>query len=323
MSKGRKKKSNDKNFQKYVNKNRRPSNEKAVESHLVNLERETNEICSFWEDYWLFLSRERERRIDDIKEALFDAREADFNHDSLSRIVSGNFSKNPLCTLGSIRRPPGGRFNFGAISSALTDFQCLYVANDYYTAHAEYFLHEHDEKYGEGNLSGEELTNFSHGTFLHCRIKATLENILDLRKSESLNGFVDIIKSIKPPRHLQARATTLELGKLTTVDSAEKLRLTLFEPNFKQWGVWITQPSNSQWLGHYARLAGIQAIIYPSCRKVGDDSFNLAIYPDNIKKSTSLVSLADNVQHVVDSNRQMDSSNYWTFMSDEISTVTH
>lgn len=322
MRKGLRKKSGKSDFQKYFKQSRRPSAEKLVESHLVNLEKETADICSFWEDYWLFLSREREKRLDDIKEALFEAREPTFIDESLSRIVSGNFSKNPLCTLGSVRRPPGGRFNFGSISSSLSDFHCLYVASDYRTAEAEFFHYEHDQTIGEGQLSREDMA-LVRGSFLHCKIKACLENILDLRNKESLVGFVEVIKNIRPPRHLQERATALELGNLTTVSNVDRLLLTLFEPNFKQWGIWITQPSNSQWIGHYAHLAGIQAIIYPSCRKVSDTSFNLAIFPDNLKESLSTVALADNVQHVEDSLTVMNGSNFWIFTIDENSDIRH
>jgi len=79
----------------------------------------------------------------------------------LSRIVSGNYSKNPLCSLGSIRRPPGGRFNFGSISSAIKDFQCLYLASDFETAFAECYHHEYDESVGDGDLSPDELFFFA------------------------------------------------------------------------------------------------------------------------------------------------------------------
>ena len=79
-----------------------------------------------------FLQRERENRIDEINEALLKNVKNDLSKKNLSRIVRAKFSTDPLCPIGSIKRPPGGRFNFGQSTRfTCSYFQALYLANDY------------------------------------------------------------------------------------------------------------------------------------------------------------------------------------------------
>ena len=58
-------------------------------------------------------------------------------------------------------------------------------------------------------------------------------------------------------------------------------------------------------------------------QKSADTSFNLAIFPDNLKDSTSTVALADQVEHVEETLTVMNGSNFWVFASDEKSETRH
>ena len=308
------KKNNGTHDEEYFRRQMRPKRnaifkrdpEVAVESHLIRLEKLDKEYFSFWEDYWGFLAREREKLIDDIKEAIFSAKSGELEFKRLSRIVEGQYGHDPLCTVGSIKST-GGRFNFGQISSSIISFQCLYLAENYKTAFCEKYLYREDEVLSDG-LTPTDLHFEEPGTNVHCKVNVFLDNYLDLRVEGTLENFIDVIAKIEPTEELQARAFKLKMGRLTTTKTEEKLLKNIFESNYKQWGTWFDQPSNSQWIGHYAKLAGLQAIVYPSCRST--TGYNLAIFTDNFDNSDAVVEINDQASFIDPMRKKIDSSNY-------------
>jgi hypothetical protein len=183
--------------------------------------------------------------------------------------------------------PPGGRFNFGRISSYYKDFYCLYIANDYDTAYREKYSVSEERS---DNLSNEEFYLRKPGSFSHYRINLRLSDVLDARIEENLNGFCRVISDIQPAKEFQKMAKKLGFGELKTIRTPENLKTALHEGNFQQWSIFADQPSPSQWFGHYVRTAGLQGIIYNSTKNSA--GFNIAVYPDQLT-GDCFVELAD------------------------------
>jgi hypothetical protein len=316
-----KKKSPFKEPWRYMTRGRKKTPQQTLESYLVRLDKLDVACFSFWEDYWNFLARERERLLDDITDALFQSRVENQRFTEYSRIVSAEYSQNPLCTKGSVVCPPGGRFNFGSISSTLQNFHSLYIASDFDTAFAEKYLIRNDDSIADGNLAPEDLKFQKPGSHLHCRVNVELDSVLDLRDEQSLAEFVKVISEINPPEDLVVRAQVLNLGALRTVQDVPSLLKSIFENNFTQWGIWIDQPSNSQWLGHYSRLAGLNGIIYPSQRH--PEGHNIAIFPDTFSDSDCFVELSDKVEHMDEDKTVMNKDNYTFFRGDQDNNTLH
>jgi len=287
--------------------------EVVVESHLIRLKELDDELFSFWEDYWTFLAREREKRADDIINALFAARSEDLELKSFSRIVGAKYGHDPLCTVGSVVVPPGGRFNIGQMSTTMTSFHALYLAEDYQTAFAEKYLYRQDERLpNSGEYNVTHLQFDEPESNVHCKVNIQLESYLDLRIEGTLQEFVEAISDIEPTQDLQARALKLRMGKLHTYKNEKALIKNIFEDNYKQWGIWIDQPSNSQWLAHYAKLAGIQGVLYPSCRNT--TGFNIAAFIENFANSEANVVIADEMSFVSPLRKRIDETNFSAFM---------
>ena len=298
---------------------RKKEPEQAVESYLVKLEKLDSDRLSFWEDYCGFLAKEREKHLHELTDSLFQARIENQTYLKYSRIVSARYSKNPLSTEGSIICPPGRRFNFSKISSAIKSFHCLYVANNHTTAFSEKYLG--NEEIAQGSLKPEELKFQKPGSYLHCRVNISLDNVLDLRDESSLDEFVKIISQISLPEDLTERAKKLGIGALKTVQDTSTLLRSILEENYSQWGTWISHPSNSQWIGHYARLAGINGIVYPSRKE--SLGHNIAIFPDTFAASDCRIELADQIEHISQEKRVMSKDNFIFFMNSEGSQTVH
>ncbi len=283
--------------------------EVAVESHLIRLQKLDTEYFAFWEDYWVFLAREREKLIDDITDSLFSSKSGALEIKKLSRIVEASYGHDPLCTVGSIKAA-GGRFNFGQISSSIMSFHALYLAENYQTAFSEKYLYRDDEKLSE-NLNPTDLHFEEPGTNVHFKVDIQIESFLDLRQKGVLSNFLEVISKIQPTVELQAKAFKLKMGKLTIANTEDKLLKNILEPNYKQWGTWLDQPSNSQWLGHYAKLAGIQAIAYPSCRN--SSGYNLAIFTENFENTDATIEITGEVSFVDPMRKKIDGLNFHNY----------
>lgn len=248
--------------------------------------------CDLVENY---LQRARESMSDDINSALLNNLKLDFEHENLSRIVRAKFSNDPLCSFGSVRRPPGGRFNFGQSTRRGSEyFQALYLGNDYDTSFHESF-HSKDESIGD---------------FSHFKVKAKLDKYLDLRNKKVIEDFYDVIGAIKLPPEFKEFAAHYGVEPMSLVKNAKELQAAIFSERYKAWDTWVDQYSTSQWFGFYAYSLGIPAIIYPSIRY--KEGFNLAIYMDNFKdtKNTVTFKTPGDWEHVPENRKYINSENH-------------
>lgn len=283
------------------------SPELLLEAHLIKLESMNRAQLHFWESYWIYLAQQREKRIDEIKFALLESTQRNVKLDGLCRIVGARYSDNPLSTVGSVVRPPGGRFNIGSISSSLKDMYCLYLASDFSTAFAEKYKYEYGANVGQ-DTTPEQMAAVRTGSFIQCECEISLDSVLDLRDVDSIKMFSDVIAEIKPREDLQEAAKKLGIGKIGTASNPVSLMKTILAEDYEQWGTIIEQPSNSQWIGHYASEAGIAGIIYPSVRS--RSGFNVATFIDNFYESDNYIRISSPFAHLSTDRSTIDQKNY-------------
>lgn len=70
----------------------------------------------------------------------------------------------------------------------------------------------------------------------------------------------------------------------------------------------LDQPSNSQWFGHYAKLTGIQSIVYPSCRNTS--GYNVVVFTENFENTDSVAEITDEVSFIDSVRKRIDSTNF-------------
>lgn len=247
---------------------------------------------------------------DIINECLID----EFESNTLWRVVTHEFSQDPLCTVGSIMKPPGGRFNFGRGLEAYEKFHCLYLGDSVQTCLSEKF-HE-DETYNGETISRDFLSlniDKSHSSY---KIKCTLENVIDLRDDKFMKKFLSSIEDIPDPVDLNITSKFYGWRKQTSIKTLNKLRDSLLDPNYTHSGMTYGLPSNSQWLGYYFYQHNIQAVIYPSVRNT--TGYNIAVFVDNLHDSnSSYVQLSDEIKFITPDRRIINKSNIENFKKPE------
>lgn len=266
-----------------------------IDQKLRAFEQSNNEeraYCDLVENY---LQRERENRIDQINEALLKNVKTDFEHENLSRIVRAQFHKDPLCCYGSVRKPPGGRFNFGQTTRGASNyFQALYLANEYNTAFQESY-HSEDE---------------SIGNFAHFNVQAKIDRYIDLRSGNAINDFFDVIQSITIPETFIELAKQINIEPMSLTKNGKELYASIFSERYKAWDTWVDQYSSSQWFGYYVYNLGIPAIVYPSVRN--KEGFNLAVFTEHFKDTDNRIELKSpsDWENVPEERKFIDGENY-------------
>lgn len=203
--------------------------------------------------------------------------------------------------------PPGGRFNFGPISTFFKVFQALYLASDFSTAYCERFLREPTSTEND-RLDPRDARLDPGASFSSYRVKVNLDLVLDLRDKGKLDNFRKVIAEIRVPKWLVDLAKELNQPKPQTISTLDQLYMIIFDPNFTQWAALLDQPSASQWIGHYVQSSGINGIIYPSVRSA--TGFSLAAFPDSFKNSACCIELVDQSAGVNLEDYILDSKSY-------------
>jgi hypothetical protein len=193
----------------------------------------------------------------------------------------------PLSAAGSTKGY-GGRFNFGALinPSQFQPFSALYIAQNHATAI--------DEKYAttaasSGQLSIQELA-LGPNSHHFARLEGNLNNIIDLRKTASLQHFLKIIKNFEIDERTNELARLAGIKPMHTIKSAKELMDNLHDRDWRAAPTQVNLPSNSQVFGKLVHEAGIEGIIFESVRGTGSC---LAVFPGNFAQSESVVRLQD------------------------------
>ncbi len=263
---------------------------------------------------------ERSNIEDDILEAIQASISGPYKNNNLFRVTGHRFSQDPLCTLGSVKRPPGGRFNFGLPDSSFKNFHALYLADTAQTALFEKYppLNSNDEvETQEGvkidNCFFSLCINESYSNF---KVSCKINKIIDLRNDDPLENFLEVIKQIPSPDHLTNFKKLYGHDRPYSVTTTTGLRQAILNPEYTYQYTWFQAPSNSQWFGYYCWLSGVQAIIYPSV-KYGK-GFNLCILVDNLENDPdSYIHLVDDIKYISESRKRIHHRNVHNFKCEE------
>ena len=149
-----------------------------VDQKLKRLEEASDTEIAYIKTTNQFIIDARLDLEDEISESIWNASKPNLILKNQYRIVKSRHSNDPLCTFGSIRRPPGGRFNFGQTTrQGLEYFHALYVAEDYDTSFNEVY-HSNVE---------------SPGDFTCILLDIEIDRYLDLTDEMSLKLYFDVI----------------------------------------------------------------------------------------------------------------------------------
>jgi hypothetical protein len=254
-------------------------------------------IVDYFYRLYCFFQKERSKIYHQLVEALYQDTRS-FKFSDWHRLVAYQFSNQPLSSKGSTISEIGGRFNIGAIDPLKYPiFPALYIAEDYETVYRERYQIQPNGQYN--GLTAQELSLNTSSTDI--RVIGHLDNVLDLTKEDSLRTFFKAIRHITLPDDLKQEAKNLGVPIPTHVSTLKELQASILDENWRDWPMRVDVPSNSQVLGHLAKVAGIEAVLYPSVRTGKSESKRcLAIFPECFDNSPSWVKLQDKSPDSVD-----------------------
>lgn len=218
------------------------------------------------------LAYQRSLIAEQIKTALLGKADA-FKFEDWQRVGRYKYSLTPLSVAGSLKFI-GGRFNIADIDrNRFPPFPALYLAIDRETAMQEVL--GQDAAAG-GKLGALELALAKPDAIFNVPVKGELCSVLDLRKPDVLQPFVDLIKDFTVDKSIAAVAAAQGFPPPTLIRTTEDLLKTLFSENWRRTPVQCGIPAPPQIIGQLAADAGIEGIIFPSRFNAKP---NIAVFP--------------------------------------------
>jgi hypothetical protein len=240
----------------------------------------------YWDEY-SYYAQLRSRKAESLRESLLSCT-TPYSFQNWCRVIDYQYSNTPLSAVGSKISARGGRFNFGLIDEKFPSFASLYIGESEETAKYEKF-----QKAKANNSSELSPTDFglkTEASYIALRLEGKLEVVLDLTDDSNLKPFLKQIKKLSPPEDFDIRSQKLGLNLPNSIRSMKQLKDGLLDHSWSAQPMGLGIPSNSQIFGHIAKSAGIHGILYQSKFNTGKC---LAVFPDNIDKSTSYVQIVD------------------------------
>ena len=257
---------------------------------LQKWEQASANLDQLWDSLYFGVEPERRKLRHQLIEAIKGVGHTALQLDHWVRIVTYQYSLEPLTCAGSLQAL-GGRFNAGYELDANTmrPWPALYIAQNRETAFREKFQLASGEDVD--GLTPQDLS--LEGTVSHTTVfvNGQLNRVFDMTAFTSLISVAKVLSKIKLPSDVAALARKLKFDRNTFL--MVKTGQQLFNAAVKQnWRVLPTQfglPAPSQILAQLIRNAGYEAILYPSSKGSGKC---LAVFPTNLGDS-SFVQLAD------------------------------
>lgn len=246
-----------------------------------------DQLLKYHWDYYNELAYQRSQIADEIKQSLLEAAQKTFSFEKWQRAVKYKYSLEPFSVMGSLTDTAGGRFNVGDIyPSQFPSFPALYIASDKNTAYQELLCQkidpgQEDNAFNFALTSPASTTNFS--------LSGSLNSIINLKESQRLEPFVDLIKDFSVSDTLKKTVKNIGEKEPGLIRTVPKLIDALLDPDWRLWPMQFDVPVSSQIFGQLVSAAGIEGILYPS-KFTGNDC--LAIYPQNLEEG-SFVQLDD------------------------------
>lgn len=207
-----------------------------------------------------------------------------------SRLVTYQFSLNPLSAAGSLH-DIGGRFNAGIDldPQTLDPWPALYVAEDYETAFREKFQIASDAT--EGGLTPQELALGSGSSHTCVQLTGQLSNVFDMTTDKTLEPLAKILRRIKMPvrARLLKRKLNIQDKSCFMVQTSKQIHDMLFKQNWRMLPRQFGLPAQSQTIAELVHAAGYEGILYKSSK--GPERC-VAVFPNQLQ-GTSFVELLD------------------------------
>jgi len=233
---------------------------------------------------------ERQRLRQDLIAALQAAPATPLILDRWVRIVTFQYSDNPLSCAGSLQRI-GGRFNLGVDvdKGALSPWPALYLGENFETAFREKFELPSDSR--TDGLTPEELAlehGISHSTVF---VRGHMHRLFDVREVAATAALAGVLRKIKMPQRARELRTRLQIPPhaLFMAHSPKQVHEMVAKHNWRIWPVQFDLPAPSQILADLIRRAGFEGILYRSSKGPADC---VALFPDQLSAGT-FVELAD------------------------------
>ena len=257
---------------------------------LQKWEQASANLDQLWDSLYFGVEPERRKLRHQLIEAIKGVGHTSLQLDHWVRIVTYQYSLEPLTCAGSLQAL-GGRFNAGYELDANTmrPWPALYIAQNRETAFREKFQLASGEDVD--GLTPQDLS--LEGTVSHTTVfvNGQLNRVFDMTAFTSLISVAKVLSKIKLPSDVAALARKLKFDSNTFL--MVKTGQQLFNAAVKQnWRVLPTQfglPAPSQILAQLIRNAGYEAILDPSSKGSGKC---IAVFPANLGDS-SFVQLAD------------------------------
>lgn len=135
----------------------------------------------YWSAY-SELAKQRSDHWEEIRESLLSEVIDDYRFNKRFRAVKWRYSNHPLCTVGSLKDPVGGRFNIGDMNPNLVlvpKFSALYIAQDKETAEQELLLSKEHPKLSPFDFSLTDSSSISvvavRGILVNNRLKVLMK----------------------------------------------------------------------------------------------------------------------------------------------------
>lgn len=258
----------------------------------------------YW-DYYKELAYQRSKISDNINKSILEAAEENFQFEKWQRAVKYKYTLEPFSVAGSLI-DPGGRFNIGDINpSQFPPFPSLYLAYDKETCLQELLCQKINSEQENHAL---ELALTNPDSISIVSVSGSLDSIINLKKPEKLQPFVDLIKDFSIPDYLKKTAASIGEQEPELIRSVLKLIDVLLEPNWRLWPMQFDVPFPSQIFGQLVVEAGVEGILYTS-KFTGKDCF--AIFPQNFNEG-SFVQLDDDTPKEI-KIRRLDSKSWGEF----------
>ena len=212
----------------------------------------------YWGEY-SELAKQRSDHWEEIRESLLSEVIDDYRLKKRFRAVKWRYSNHPLCTVGSLKDPVGGRFNIGNMSPSLVPkFSALYIAQDKETAEKELLLSKDHSKLSPFDFSLTDPSSISIVV-----VHGTLDTVFDIRGDTKLKGIVKILSKFKFSSSLKKLGNTLKIDQ-KIVKTRKQMYESISKVKWRNMPIDFDVPSNSQIFGQMVRAAGISGLLYYS-----------------------------------------------------------
>ncbi len=197
------------------------------------------------------------------------------------------YSDQPLSAVGSIRSI-GGRFNIGEELRESAPFHALYIAEDADTAFREYYGMERSER--RNDLTPLDLALTPKTSFACVNVSGTVTNVLDITDANRLKALAAIFATFRIDPRLKKLLRRTSLKPMEIVRDPKTLLRSMQIQRWRELGMQLAIPTNSQILGRLAFEAGYDGILYTSVRGNGRC---LCLFVENLTHSETFVELSD------------------------------